>query len=441
MEGYVLRPFVRLDPSSYEIHLLNKAHSQPGSSPLFGFLQELGPFMWAPGTAQPYRNTWTPVNLTNVVWVEYPVGTGYTEGTPTATSEEEIALEFLGFWQNFMTLFSMQGRKVYILGESYAGWYTPYIGTAMLDAANTTYYDFRGAALVSPIITSLDGILANSVGAASFAKDNNNILNLNDEWLTFLNNKSAACGYDDFLSTYLVYPPKPGPMPFPFPIEESGYGTFDCDTRNVIVIGSQYQNQCYNVYNILDNCPPRSDVIQNPIPGTEPYFNRADVKAALHVPATTDWVNGGRIVFANSSLDGSSPQNDRSLMPIISVLPKIIEASKRTIIISGAMDSVVLHTGVELAIQNMTWNGAQGFQSGEMEKYVVDPFEEFVPETFSGLGQLGKTHTERGLTYILLQRSGHFVPTDAPGGFYKAVEFLLGRRDDMEGGTSFYWSE
>ena len=34
-----------------------------------------------------------------------------------------------------------------------------------------------------------------------------------------------------------------------------------------------------------------------------------------------------------------------------------------------------------------------------------------------------------------------FVPTDAPGGFYKAVEFLLGRRDDMEGGTSFYWSE
>ncbi|PVH89092.1 alpha/beta-hydrolase [Cadophora sp. DSE1049] len=413
----------------------------PGSSSLFGFLQELGPFMWAPGTARPYPNTWTPVNLTNVVWIEYPVGVGYTEGTPTATSEEELAQEFLGFWQNFMTLFSLQGRKVYIMGESYAGYYTPYIGAAMLDAANTTYYDFRGAILVSPLITAINSVVADSVGAASFVKDNNNILNLNDEYLAFLNNKSAACGYDDFLSTYLVYPPKSGPLPFPFQVAENGYGTEDCDTRNVVTIAAGYQNQCASPYNILYTCPLRSDVIANAIPGTEPYFNRDDVKAALHVPVTTAWMDSGRIVFANSSNVGFSPQNDRSLMPTISALPKIIEASNRTIIITGAMDTVILHTSIELGIQNMTWNGAQGFQSGEMGKFVVDPFDEYVPETYSALGQVGKTHTERGLTYIVLQRSGHFVPTDVPGGFYKAVEFLLGRRDGVGGGTSFYWYE
>ncbi|KAH7408034.1 hypothetical protein BKA64DRAFT_667946 [Cadophora sp. MPI-SDFR-AT-0126] len=96
-------------------------------------------------------------------------------------------------------------------------------------------------------------------------------------------------------------------------------------------------------------------------------------------------------------------------------------------------------TRVQLGIQNMTWSGSQGFQSGKMGKFVVAPFDEYVPETYSALGQVGTTHTERGLTYILVQRAGHYIPVDAPGGFYKAVEFLLGRRDDIEGGESFFW--
>ena len=56
-----------------------------------------------------------------MVWVEQPVGTGFSQGTPTATSEEDVAAQFLGFFKNFMDTFGLQGRKVYIAGESYAG--------------------------------------------------------------------------------------------------------------------------------------------------------------------------------------------------------------------------------------------------------------------------------------------------------------------------------
>lgn len=46
----------------------------PGCSSLEGFLQENGPVLWQYGTYKPIQNPWTWVNLTNVVWVEQPIG-------------------------------------------------------------------------------------------------------------------------------------------------------------------------------------------------------------------------------------------------------------------------------------------------------------------------------------------------------------------------------
>jgi carboxypeptidase D len=65
-----------------------------------------------------YELTVHRANLTNMIWVEQPVGTGFTQGTPTATSQEESAAQFLGFWKNFMETFGLVGKKVYIAGES-----------------------------------------------------------------------------------------------------------------------------------------------------------------------------------------------------------------------------------------------------------------------------------------------------------------------------------
>ena len=43
-------------------------------------------------------NPYSWVNLTNVLWVEYPLGLGFsTTENVTATSEEETADDFVGF--------------------------------------------------------------------------------------------------------------------------------------------------------------------------------------------------------------------------------------------------------------------------------------------------------------------------------------------------------
>jgi carboxypeptidase D len=116
----------------------------PGCSSLEGFLQENGPFLWNYGTFRPVANPWGWNLLSNVLWVEQPVGTGYTRGTPRDYTQRDVANNFVAFFRNFVDTFELHGKKLYLTGESYAGYYVPYIAEAMFDANDTRYFDVQG---------------------------------------------------------------------------------------------------------------------------------------------------------------------------------------------------------------------------------------------------------------------------------------------------------
>jgi hypothetical protein len=78
------------------------------------------------------ENDWRWHKLTNIVCVDQPVGAGFSQGTVTATDEFDVAQQFMGFWKNFVDIFSMQGYKVYVTSSSYSGMYCPHIASAML---------------------------------------------------------------------------------------------------------------------------------------------------------------------------------------------------------------------------------------------------------------------------------------------------------------------
>lgn len=80
-----------------------------------------------------------------MLWVDQPVGTGYTTGNATATTQTETAQDFINFFKNWQDIFGIKNYKIYVTGESYAGRYVPYISAAMLDANDTTYYNLSGA--------------------------------------------------------------------------------------------------------------------------------------------------------------------------------------------------------------------------------------------------------------------------------------------------------
>lgn len=117
---------------------------------------------------------------------------------------------------------------------------------------------------------------------------------------------------------------------------------------------------------------------------------RATQKDALNVDESRVWTAcSNEPVFV-----GNAPRGDGSLPPDVTVLPGVIEQSERSIIAHGDKDFILISQGSALAIQNMTWNGLQGFQERPTAELKVD-------------GQaLGTVHTERGLTFATVAESG-----------------------------------
>ncbi|KAG0645168.1 putative serine carboxypeptidase [Hyphodiscus hymeniophilus] len=405
----------------------------PGCSSLEGLLQENGPFIWQYGTFEPVPNPYTWVNLTNVVWVEQPVGTGFSQGTPTATSETDVAAQFLGFWENFVDTFSLQNRKVFIAGESYAGYYVPYIADAMLNKNNTQYYDVEATMIYDPS-TSYDAI-QNDIPTVQFVDYWGGLFPFNDTYKDFLHTSAETCGYNDFINTYLTFPP-PGPLPGPADLpglDEHGDTKDECSLWNSVTNEIANVNPCFDVYQVATTCPELWDVLGFPgsfpyVPeGASIYFNRSDVQKAINAPIQ-EWEECSNGVFVH---------HDRSPPSGVSVLPGVIERSKRTIIGHGALDMILVSNGTLMMIQNMTWNGAQGFQTKPTEPFYVPYHDEPSESTLAGSGVFGTTHTERGLTWVSIDLAGHMIPQYAPSASYRHVELLLGRIDSLSSTVPF----
>ncbi|KAI9719041.1 MAG: hypothetical protein M1812_003671 [Candelaria pacifica] len=393
----------------------------PGCSSLEGLLQENGPFLWQYGTLAPVPNPYTWVNLTNMVWVEQPVGTGFSQGTPTATSETDVASQFLGFFKNFVDTFDLQNRKVFITGESYAGYYVPYIADAMFNANDTKYYNVQATMIYDPS-TSSDSV-QEEVPVVAFVDYWSGLFNLNASFSADIHKRADSCGYTSFLNDYLVFPPK-GPLPAPPNSSVPG-----CDIFGDVFNAVSLVNPCFDIYQVATTCPLLWDVLGFPgsfdyLPaGGSIYFNRTDVKKAINAP-DIDWMECTNTdVFVNNT-DNSPPSG-------LSVLPSVIERSQRTIIGHGSLDMILIANGTLLMIQNMTWNGAQGFTSAPSDEFFVPYHYESSNSTLAGSGVFGTTHTERGLTWVEVALSGHMIPQYAPSAAYRQMEFLLGRIESL----------
>ena len=164
-------------------------------------------------------------------------------------------------------------------------------------------------------------------------------------------------------------------------------------------------------------------------PGREIYFNRTDVKQAIHAPLDVNWaICAEQPVFAGG--DNSDPSSYRAI-------PNVIDRTRNVQIAHGTMDMVLLANGTLLGIQNMTWGGQMGFQSEPREPLFAPHHPNPDVAGSSGQGVLGTWHSERGLTWALIDLTGHMVPTWQAGVAFRQVEVLLGRVDDLASTAAF----
>ena len=153
------------------------------------------------------------------------------------------------------------------------------------------------------------------------------------------------------------------------------------------------------------------------------YFNRIDVKKAVHAPLDVHW--------QDCTVKSVFKPWDRSLDPIQEVLPQVIEATNRVLISNGDWDVLIPTNGTLLPIQNMTWNGQLGFQSAPTTDFIVpiSASPQYWPRKPQGI--MGKQHFERGLQWVETYQAGHMVPQYQPAAAWRHLEWLLGRIDTL----------
>jgi carboxypeptidase D len=411
----------------------------PGCSSLSGFLTENGPFTWEAGTLAPVRNAYSWTNLTNMLWVEQPVGVGYSQGIPNITDEVELATEFRGFYKSFIDLFGLYSWKTYVTGESYAGFYVPYIADGFLNANDDKYFNLAGISINDPIIG--DETIQQQVVILPYVEYWQNLLFLNETFMAEITQHQKDCGYTDYLDKYFTFPAPQEAFPvLPDPYNSENY---TCDQFDNFYDAILQVNPCFNIYHITETCPhPYSQLgIINTgdysPPGAEIYFNRTDVKMALHAPLDSNWLQCSDInVFENGN--SSSHASDASAGPATNgVLQHVIECTNNTIIGSGDLDMLLSTNGTLFAIQNMTWNGHRGFNDYPATPLYAPDHPEYNGGSLAGSGIQGVWTHERGLTFYTAHLAGHELPGYTPGVAYRMLEILLGRIDNFSSKQSF----
>jgi carboxypeptidase D len=331
----------------------------------------------------------------------------------------------MGFWKNFIDTFDMHGYKVYISGESYAGYYCPYIAKAFLDANDKTYFDMSGMTIYNPLITSFE--IQQPLPIVQFVDYWTGLFPFNDSFRADIHQRDKQCGFSDFIAQHLVYPPK-GPLPSKLPgTRPDGTLKPECDNLYWDIFDAiMLINPCFDIYQITTTCPLLWDVLGFPgsmpyLPeGAQIYFDRDDVKQAIHAPTGFTWEEcSSDDVFVNGT--------DLSPPPVLDVLPSVIDRTQNVIIAHSALDMILLANGTLLALQNMTWGGRQGFTRRPDEPFYVPLNNMTDLSTLAAAGVMGSLVSERGLTYVGIALAGHMVPQYAPSAAYRNVEYMLGR--------------
>ncbi|THH11307.1 hypothetical protein EW145_g733 [Phellinidium pouzarii] len=111
----------------------------PGASSILGLLLENGPIhVDVGGSLVPNNESWD--KLVDYIWVDQPVGTGYSTAESDGgyiEDEDQMGQDFLNFLNNLVKVFPSLGtRPLLLTGESYAGTYIPYITKAIFSTPN-----------------------------------------------------------------------------------------------------------------------------------------------------------------------------------------------------------------------------------------------------------------------------------------------------------------
>ncbi|EFQ98715.1 carboxypeptidase cpdS [Nannizzia gypsea CBS 118893] len=432
------------EDKAYDDNLIIWLNGGPGCSSLVGAFLENGPLRFTGNSTTPERNPYSWTKLGHVLYIDQPVGTGFASEQIPVTSNKEVISNFYEWLVLFDTTFDhiLRTKKVHIMGESYAGIYIPYIASEIMKRKSELPVNLVSIAIGDGTIGPNTGM--SSLGIVGFLEEYASKLQVPEDIMTAISFGDHACGFDIIRQRAKVYPPKghfylPGGSgnakqpraskslhrgisdeslelcnihpTTPESIKSSIFSSTCYGQCAVYDTTADYlsSRKCFSIYNIDYGCG-----FINPTSTLDSYFSRADVQIALNLMHPMDQLRpfqscNPRILETLMALA------NRPVPPSFEILPDLLTTHRLPVhIYQGRLDMLINHVGVEATIQNMTWNGAQGFQESLHFEFGRQKDK-----------AVGLWNEERGLSYHLFFEGGHFLPADLPKEVFDYVKDVV----------------
>ncbi|KAF3400226.1 Carboxypeptidase Y [Penicillium rolfsii] len=433
----------------------------PGCSSLVGLTGGNGPISFVDNSTQIKRNPYSWTQLGHVLYVDQPVGTGFsTASNPYPVRDNDmVTTDFVAWLNSFFTYFPLlQSKKIHLMGESYAGIYIPHFTAALMESNTLHPLDIRSISLGDGSWGNAAAMSSVSIGA--YMRSQATALKIPKDILAAFEAAEKVCGFDDVLDQAQVYPPN-GKIDIPGNPENLNYRRRRRDMTDVLnascsispktvsdVNTSIFNSTCYgpcaihstamdymdtasntgtgipcfDVYDIHHNCSTINSMAL-----MAEYFSRTDVQDALHVS------DRGAYSACNSTILGVLLGASSVVPPAYAILPSLVAHNISLHIYNGEWDMLLSHIGTEISIQNMTWRGAQGFSTRPQRLFYVDDAMPVDSHHWKNATTkvAGYWAEERGVSYHLFRGAGHSVFANKPREMFAYVrDVVVGGEQD-----------
>lgn len=371
----------------------------PGCSSLDGFLSENGPFHVNDDGATLYENKFSWNKIANVLYVESPVGVGYSysDDEKYATDDDQVAQDNYKALQNFFSKFpNFSQNKFFIFGESYGGIYAPTL--SLLVATGKAKINFKGFAVgngLSSFNLNDQSLIYFGYYHGLFGEDLWRDLNINcckDGTCNFYNSSSETCTILVNMAFGLVY--------------NSGLNEYalylDCEgqrrssrvyERTMSLLFRNYRNHPHthkfsaqrSSSTTLGEVPPciNSTAQMN-------WLNRGDVRKALHIPAILPpW---------DICSDKVGAQYKVLYATMKDVYLKLLSLGLRALVYNGDTDMACNFLGDQWFVEDLGLKATTKYQTWIHEDQIAGFYQMF-----------------GNITFLTVKGAGHMVPQWAPG--------------------------
>jgi len=346
---------------------------------MFGLFEINGPFSavytedGSSTTAKPNPNSWTTV--ANVLYVDNPVGTGFSHTTDDfCVSQDDVGDDLYEFLTQWFTIFEeFKGNDFFAFGESYAGKYVPTISKKIHDENQSADFkiNFKGLGIGNGAIDP-----PNSFEFGEYLYQNG---------LVDGKRRDRMLGMEDLIKQQIEQ-------------EQWSEAWLTWSLELSYFLGAMGCSNHLDVRNC--NNPAEENNYAD-------YVNLESTRRAIHV---------GDIPFGAQSgdvYDNLIPDIPKTTRPVVEFLLEYYPV----MIYDGAKDIVCHPVGnFNMLDATETWSGKEEYQNAQREEYLDDNGDD-----------LAYIKRAANLRLVTIRNANHMVPRDVPEGALKFfTEFIRG---------------